>query len=127
MNSSIVHEIWIIVQNDLGCDVIQLLLALLILAFLVVTDGRQCSSMADDFWDSTILRQICTLSLLCQELILILEPCHFQKSLAVVADYMISNLDLLCQLRVFDTDKVVTPYHLLLAVEEESLTGLNLD
>ena len=127
LNARIVNQVWIIVEDYRSRDVIQLLVSLLVLAFLVVANGCQRASMADDLGNAALLGQVSTLRLLSQELVLLLEPRHLEKGLAVVADDVITDFDLLGKLRVLDTNPVVATNLLLLAVEEKLLASLNLD
>lgn len=64
LNARIVYQVWIIVEDYRSRDVIQLLVSLLILAFLVVPDGCQRASVADDLGNAALLGQVSTLRLL---------------------------------------------------------------
>ena len=55
LNARIVNQVWIIVEDYRSRDVIQLLVSLLVLAFLVVANGCQSASMADDLGNAALL------------------------------------------------------------------------
>ena len=127
LDARIVNQVWIIVQDHLSCDVIELLLALFILALFIVTNRCQRTPMTDNLWYAALLRQISPLGLFSQKLVLIFKARDFKKGFTMVTDDVISNFDLLGQLRVFNTNETFAPHNLLLAVEEELLTGFDLD
>ena len=127
LDACIVDQVWVIVQDYLSRDIVQLLLSLLILTLLVIADCCQSSPVADNLGYARLFRVIRALGLFCQKLILILEACHFEESFAMVADYVITHFDILGQISVFDPDEAVTPNDMLLAVEEKLLPSLDLN
>ena len=114
MDSSVVDEVGVVVENDLTGKVIDLLLSLLELRLLVVPDCGQIAPLTDYFVNATGLRHVL---LLLQKLILVLEACHFKEALAVITYDMVTDLDFLGQIRVFDTYEGIIAHNLLLAVK----------
>ena len=127
LNARIVDQVGVIVEDHGSRYIVQLPLPALILALLIVTNRGQRPPMTYNLGYPALFRQIFSLGLLGKKLILIPKPCHLQKSFAMIANDVVANLDLFGQLCVFHADEVLTPDHLLLAVEQKRLAGFDLD
>ena len=127
LDSSVVNQIRVIVQDHLSADVIQQLLPLFILRLFVVTNRSQGAPVADDFGQSGVCRTILSFGLLSQELVFIFKACYFEEGLTVVTNKMVTNLQLLCKICVFYADEIIVANHFLLAVDEKFLACLDFD
>ena len=82
--------------------------------------------MTDDFWDTTVCRHVCALSLLRKKFVFFLKASDLQECLTVVNNDMVSDFHLLGKVRVFNTDELVIADDLLFAVEQVLLASLDL-